>query len=206
MIWSKIGLLMATAALLCLAMPHGATHAEDYGATARGIFAMLPTSIFENTQEGLSETDKQELLHTGRSEFWEIVGETPDVLVLAERPFHDRSVALRLFRNNVDGSTEVAVGTLGEPICTVELWRLDTAGRLVPSDTPPEPRLNEFFRKKRKRNPGYSVLVCLGMGGLGARPVLWDRNGFVEPPVDYEISFQWTGSKFEKRVREVARE
>lgn len=175
--------------------------AEDYGHTARGMFALLPPSIFENTPEGLSEAARQDLLHTGKSEFWEIAGETADVLVLAQLPFRDKSVAFRLFRNDVDGSTEVAVGTLGSPICTVELWRVDGAGRVLPVDTPPEPGINEFFRKKRKRDPGETVLVCLGPGGLAARPVFWSKKGITEPEVDYEISYVWSGSGFEKKIR-----
>lgn len=186
--------------IMLLLLLSSAANAEDYGATARGMFVLLPSSIFESTTEGLTEDAKQELLHTGRSEFWEIVGETPDVLVLAERPFRDRSVALRLFRNDMDGSTEVAVGTVGEPVCTVELWRMDASGRIVPADTPQEPKIREFFRKKPRSSQGYSVLICLGMGGLAAKPVHWDSDGFMEPKTDYDISFQWTGAKFEKRI------
>lgn len=197
---TKISIYLA-AFICCLGV--GIIYAEDYGSTARGMFTMLPPSIFENTSEGLTETAKQELLHTGSSEFWEIVGETPNVMLFAEKPFHDRAVALRLYRNNKDGSTEVAVGTLGEPICAVELWRMDTAGRIVPVDTPPEPGLDEFFRKKPRPNSGYSVLICLGMGGLGAKPVLWDKNGFVLPEVDFEINYHWTGDQFQKHVSPV---
>lgn len=191
--------------LACLCQP-GLAGAEDYGPTARGMFALLPSSIFENTTEGLTEDAKQELLREGRSEFWEIAGETADVLVLVERPFHDRAVALRLFRNEETGSTDVAVGTLGEPVCTVEMWRMDASGRIVPADTPAEPKVGEFFRKRRKRSAGYSVLICLGMGGLGARPILWDKGGFVNPETDYEISFQWNGKGFEKLRRPVGKE
>lgn len=177
---------------------------EDYGATARGMFAMLPASIFENTPAGLDEADKQELLLRGRSEFWEIAHETPDIMVFAELPFRDRSIGLRLFRNNADGSTLVAVGTLGEPICAVELWRMDADGRIMPADTPREPAPGEFFRRKTKRHGGYSVLICLGGGGLAARPVLWKNGVFTEPKTDYEITFQWKGDKFEKRTRALA--
>lgn len=190
-------IMIATVMLIVLSLS-GVSRAEDYEPTARGMFALLPPSIFENTAEGLSEEAKQDLLKEGRSEFWEIVGETADVLVLAERTFHDRAVALRLFRNHEDGSTDVAVGTLGEPICTVELWRIDASGRIVPVDTPVEPKIGEFFRKRQRRSSGYSVLICLGMGGLGARPVIWDKGGFVNPDTDYEISFQWNGKGFEK--------
>ena len=198
---SNIRRALAVLALLPL-LAAGAARAEDNGATARGLFTMLPTSIFETTAEGLSEADKQQLLTEGRTEFWEISGETPDVLVFASLPLRDRAVGLRLFRNTADGSTDVAVGTLGEPICTVELWRQDTSGRIVPIDTPPEPDAREFLGKGQKL-PGNvmpTVLICLGLGGLKAEPVFWSRKGKVELPLANEVSYQWTGNGFEKRV------
>ena len=189
-------------ALLLPLMAAGVARGEDNGATARGLFTMLPTSIFETTAEGLSEAEKQQLLTDGRTEFWEISGETPDVLVFASLPFRDRAVGLRLFRNTADGSTDVAVGTLGEPICTVELWRQDTSGRVVPIDTPPEPDAREFLGKGQKL-PGNvmpTVLICLGLGGLKAEPVFWSSKGKVDLPLANEVSYQWTGNGFEKRV------
>lgn len=192
-------------AILALVVPFvavGPARGEDNGATARGMFTLLPPSIFETTAEGLSEADKQRLLAEGRTEFWEIAGETPDVLVFASLPFRDRAVGLRLFRNTEDGSTEVAVGTLGEPICTVELWRLDTSGRVVPIDTPPEPDAREFLGKGQKLpgNVTPTVLICLGLGGLKAEPVFWSSKGQVDVPLRNDVSFQWTGKGFEKRV------
>lgn len=177
--------------------------AEDYGATARGIFIMLPTSVFESTPEGLSEEEKQELLANGSSEFWEIAGETPDVMVFTTLPFRDKAIGLRLFRNNVDGSVDVAIGTLGEPVCTLELWRLDSNGRLVPVDTPEEPAIGEFFGREHKLSSRirYSVLVCLGAGGLMATPIFWNDAGMLPSKIRNEINYLWTGDKFEKRVQ-----
>lgn len=192
---------LALALLVALAVA-GIARGEDNGATARGMFTMLPTTIFETTAEGLSEAEKQQLLLEGRTEFWEISGETPDVLVFASLPFRDRAVGLRLFRNEEDGSTEVAVGTLGEQICTVELWRQDISGRVVPVDTPPEPDAREFLGKGQKL-PGNvmpTVLICLGLGGLKAEPVFWSSKGKVDLPLANEVSYQWTGKGFEKQV------
>ena len=195
-------LLAALVFLLLPLMAAAPAPAEDNGATARGLFTQLPTSIFEATAEGLSEADKQQLLTEGRTEFWEITGETPDVLVFASLPFRDRAVGLRLFRNSADGSTEVAVGTLGEPICTVELWRQDTSGRIVPIDTPPEPDAREFLGKGQKLPGGVmpTVLIGLVLGGLKAEPVFWSSKGRVDLPLRNEVSYQWTGKGFEKRV------
>ncbi|WP_241160213.1 hypothetical protein [Desulfovibrio sp. ZJ369] len=176
--------------------------AEDNGMTARGLFTLLPVSIFENTAEGLSESEKQQLLAEGHTEFWEIAGETEDVIVFAALPFRDSAVALRLFRNSADGSVEAAVGTLGSPICTMELWRVDSSARMVPIDTPPEPDISEFLGQGQKlpQDVNPTVLICLGQGGLKAQPVFWNSSGMAHVPLANDVSFQWNGKAFEKRV------
>lgn len=163
---------------------------------------MLPTSIFENTPEGMTEHDKQELLITGKSEYWEIAGESPDVLVFTTLPFRDSSIGMRLFRNSQDSSVEVAIGTLGEPVCSVELWRLDSSGRLVPVDTPAEPDVREFFVPGHALSPRiqHSVLICLGDGGLSARPVFWNNRGILPAQIDNNIDYVWTGQNFKKKI------
>lgn len=166
--------------------------------TARGVFSELPPTIFENTPGGLDETGKQALLQTGSSQYWEIEGETPDILVITELPFKERAVAVRLFRNYLDGSVEIVVGTLGDPVCSLEIWRLDASGRLVPVEAPQEPEIGEFFKRKPRKGQQSSVRICLGLGGLWAKPVFWNQYGVVEPEVDNEISYQWNGSEFRK--------
>ena len=113
--------------------------AQESALTAREAFGALPTSIFENTAEGLEDEDKQQLLEEGQSEFWELAGESRDVIVFRALPFRDSGVALRLFRDADDGSAVAAIGTLGTELCTVELWRVDASGRTVPVDVPQEP-------------------------------------------------------------------
>ena len=159
--------------------------------------------IFENTPEGLSPQEKQKLLSAGHSEFWEIAGETEDVLVFASMPFRDTAVALRLFRNAADGSVLAAFGTLGGAVCTLELWRVDATGRAVPVDTPQEPDISAFFAPGRKMPPDVqaTVMICLGLGGLKAQPMFWTSTGMAHVPVDNDVSFQWNGKSFEKLVQ-----
>lgn len=174
--------------------------AEDWGPTARGLFAMLPTSIFENTAEGMSDQEKAELLREGQSEFWEIAGEDSNVLVLSSLPLHERAIAVRVFHNGGDGSTLAAIGTLGSPVCVLELWRLDSSGRLVPVETPEEPDAREFLAPKGKMPPRVnpSVFICLGPDGLEAHPIFWRGNGLVELPLARSIRYAWTGNDFKK--------
>ena len=162
---------------------------QESALTAREAFGALPTSIFENTAEGLEDEDKQQLLEEGQSEFWELAGESRDVIVFRALPFRDSGVALRLFRDADDGSAVAAIGTLGTELCTVELWRVDASGRTVPVDVPQEPDIQEFFAKSQPVpddvNP--SVLICLGMGGLRAHPVFWNKTGMLYLPLANEI-------------------
>ena len=162
--------------------------AQESALTAREAFGALPTSIFENTAEGLEDEDKQQLLEEGHSEFWELAGESRDVIV---------------FRDADDGSAVAAIGTLGTELCTVELWRVDASGRTVPVDVPQEPDIQEFFAKGQPVpddvNP--SVLICLGMGGLRAHPVFWNKTGMLYLPLANEIGYRWDGHRFQKVVR-----
>ena len=57
--------IYALLALLAVTLPATA-QAEDNGMTARGIFTLLPASIFENTAEGLSDAEKQQILGSRR--------------------------------------------------------------------------------------------------------------------------------------------
>ena len=189
--------------VLLLAALSDSAQATESEVNARSIFALLPESIFENTPEGLSPQEKQKLLSAGHSEFWEIAGETEDVLVFASMPFRDTAVALRLFRNATDGSVLAAFGTLGGAVCTLELWRVDATGRAVPVDTPQEPDISAFFAPGRKMPPDVqaTVMICLGLGGLKAQPMFWTSTGMAHVPVDNDVSFQWNGKSFEKLVQ-----
>jgi len=189
--------------VLLLAALSDSVQAAESEVTARSIFALLPESIFENTPEGLSPLEKQKLLSAGHSEFWEIAGETEDVLVFASMPFRDTAVALRLFRNAADGSVLAAFGTLGGAVCTLELWRVDASGRAVPVDTPQEPDISTFFAPGRKMPPDVqaTVMICLGLGGLKAQPMFWTSTGMAHVPVDNDVSFQWNGKSFDKLVQ-----
>ena len=171
--------------------------------TARNFFAILPTGIFEVTPEGLDERQKQELLVKGQTDFWELAGETDDVIVFTALPFRDSGVAVRLFRNVDDGSVLAAIGTLGGEMCTVELWRMDRNGRTIPVDTPQEPAVKEFFDKGAvlPRNINPSVSICLGRGGLVARPIFWNASGMVHMPLAHDVSYQWDGHRFQKLVQ-----
>lgn len=201
-VFLMLALTLATTLTTILSLPCAAIAAGPER-SAREIFAALPESIFENTPEGLSPAEKQKLLADGQADYWEVAGETEDIMVFATLPFHDVAVALRLFRHSGSSAVDVAVGTLGGPVCTVELWRMDASGRLVPVDTPSEPPVEEFLAKGQKLPPDVkaTVMICLGLGGLRAQPLFWTSTGMAHVPVANDIGYQWNGKIFEKHVQ-----
>lgn len=167
--------------------------------TALEVFAQLPTTLFENTPEGLSEEEKQQIIDRGESAFWEVEHMSSDVLVLLSRPFGETRVTLHLF-----GSEDfmlAAVGTSGDPMCALELWTVDATGGLVPASTPTEPAVSEFIGQKRlPQGVSPAVLFCLVDEGLEARPLFWAADGLVDVPISKTVRYVWKNGTFEKSV------
>lgn len=183
-------------------IPVQCVFAEDVGPTARGLFMLLPSSIFEESPEGLTESAKEDLLNDGKSDYWEITEEDPDTLVFNALPFNERSISLRLFRDYENGKVLAIFGTAGETPCALELWQVDMTGRAVPAEAPHEPQLREFYKKKAKiqAKDHYSIFLCLKGDKLEAAPYIY-RGGELRPAlVDNKITYAWDGKTFEKKI------
>ena len=186
---------------LCVLSVHLAARAEDAGFSARGMFIGLPTSIFENVSDGLSENDKEEILMRGHSSTWEIADEDQDSIIFASIPETNR-IGLRVFHNEQAGGAIAAYGTLDEPVCSLEVWLATPSGHIVPGDTPDEPKIGEFFSRDRQpvKKGRYSVMICLDEAGLFAQLVIWNRNGISVAKTDKQIRYEWTGNAFNKKI------
>lgn len=174
----------------------------------REFFARVPLTLFENTPEGLSDEERLELLETGSSSFWKILDESELTLSVQSLLFGESEVSVRLFPQKSQGAGGqefilAALGTRSSAMCTIEMWREDKNGRMVPEDTPTEPPITDFFGPKSRipRDVEPTVLICLGAQGLEAMPVFWNASGMAHIPVDNTVSYHWTGSAFEKRVQ-----
>lgn len=173
------------------------------GPGARSVFWRLPTTIFDNTVPGLSESEKYELLVQGATDHWAIRHSSHDTLEIAEVPGGDATVLLRLFRGQ--GYLLAAIGTDSGPVCSTELWRLDARGGAEPVDTPPEPDILDFFAPGTRIPPDVtaSLPFCVRPEGLEVRPLFWTSIGLAHVPVDNAVFYVWTGAKFSKRIVEL---
>lgn len=174
----------------------------------REFFVRVPLTLFENTPEGLSDEERLELLETGSSSFWKIIDESEWTLTMQSLPFGESEVSVRLFpqKSQGGGGQEfilAALGTRSTAMCTIEMWREDKNGRMVPEDTPAEPPVTDFFSPKSRipKDLEPTVLICLGASGLEAMPIFWNASGMAHIPVDNTVSYEWTGTAFEKRIQ-----
>ena len=175
------------------------TWAEDDGPTARGVFLSMPSDIFESAEYGLTEDEKDDLLNDGVSESWRITGETPERMVFHSRPYGERSIGIQLFRDNEAGGAVAVAGSLRDPYCSLEIWKIDASGKMLPGDPPPEPDIREFFSRKRVfKNSRQTVLLCLENGVLAARPFIWNMGKMIPIKTDRKIVYKWSGKDFKK--------
>lgn len=212
---SIIPLLLALLILPCAAPAMAQEHEPNLLAglpsPVRDFFARVPLTLFENTLEGMSDHERVELLETGTSTFWQISGETELTLTLQSIPFRESKVSVRLFpqKSQAGGEQEfilAALGTRSIAMCTIEMWREDQNGRMVPEDTPQEPPISDFFAPQNRipKDVDPSVLICLGADGLEAMPIFWNASGMggmAYIPADNTVTYRWTGTAFEKIIR-----
>lgn len=173
--------------------------------TALDMFRMLPATIFENTAEGLSDEEKQQLADEGETGFWAVIESTPEHFEVGALPMLDTRVSVRVFRAD-NGDTLAAMGVKNGEACALELWRRKPDGRLAPAATPEEPDIAEFFAPGYRLPPGTSpsVMLCLGENDLEARALLWTSTGLAQVKFDHRVLYRWNGSAFSKAVLPVS--
>jgi len=201
----RVGALLVTlTATLTLAVATGAAtaHAAGGQVTALDMFRMLPATIFENTAEGLTEEEKQQLADEGETDFWAVIESTPEHFVVGALPLLDTRVSVRVFRAD-NGDTLAAMGVQNGEACALELWRRKADGRLAPVAAPDEPGIAEFFAAGYKLPAGMSpsVMLCLGEDDLEARALLWTSTGLAQVKFDHRVLYRWNGSAFSKVVQ-----
>ncbi len=182
------------------AKPGADAHPAEEGVSALEIFRALPSTIFENTLEGLSEDEKERLLSYGQSAFWILLPPGQDDLELVSLPFGDTRVFLHVYRER-NGSSLAIIGANSDDVCSLELWHVREAF-FSPADTPPEPPVTDFFAKGNKmpKDVQASIFFCVDAQGLKARAVFWNERGMAHVPVDNDLRYVWNGKNFEKKI------
>ncbi len=177
----------------------GAKYALGFVLTPLEAFARIPLNFFENTVEGLTEEQKNELLLWGRTAPWYIKDAGSEHMVLESSVAPENQVLVQLFPS--EHSLVLAIGTDAGPLCAMELWQLDEHGRVVPYPQPEEPSVFDFFLDKRYLPPDVSasMFFCVRRGGLEAVPLFWNSTGIAFVSVQNAMYYVWDGNRFSAR-------
>lgn len=182
---------------------HESTKFDEF-ISALEVFRLLPSTIFENTIEGLTWREKEDLLDWGYSENWQIRQNLPDQLTLESTALHTSEahsvVSLCLYRGR--GQVVAAMGTESGPICITELWKFIAESGARPMPTPADPHITDFFRSDTviPRDVKVSLTFCARPEGLEVYPLFWSPIGLSVVQPDNAVFYVWNGSRFSKRI------
>lgn len=184
--------------LLVLLVPEPA--AAKGQETAASLFRQLPTTIFDNTAQPLSEDGKEQLLDQGYAGEWVIVHAEPDAMEISLPSSLDGEVMIRLYRGKQGGV--IALGANSGGTCAAELWAYDRKGALLPDAGPEDPPATDFFQAGHPLPPGITLTtrLCLEGRALEMKPLFWDRKGPVEMVVDNRVFYLWDGNAFIRKI------
>lgn len=167
---------------------------------ATELMRMLPTSIFDNTTEPVSQDSLELLLSQGWINSWIVVENKQDRLRMTATGDSPEEVQVQVLRTAPSGI--VILGARTNDSCATELWSYNERGWLMPYSGPQEPAPQEFFASTRHLPRGlvYSCRMCLERGMLEAVPWFWNASDASAITPDNRIFYIWNGREFVQRV------
>ena len=189
---------------LCFS-PVAPARAEDRAPLgAAALMRLLPTSIFDNTPEPISQDELDLLLTRGHIDNWVVAESSRNSLRMTATGDSPGEVLVQVLR--ASPRTVIILGARSGDACAAELWEQKSGGGLVPYAAPPGPSAPEFFALTRNfpRNIIASYSLCLEAGMLEAVPRFWNAAGPVDITPDNRIFYIWNGENFVQRVAPAA--
>ena len=189
---------------LCLICADPVLAGEKTLMPAVDLMRMLPTSIFDNTPEPISQDGLDLLLTRGYTDTWVVVENKQDSLRMTAMGDSPGEVQMQVLR--VAPRSIIILGARTNDTCAVELWEYKARGGLVPYAGPQDPSASEFFIPPPSLPRGlfFSYSLCLESGMLEAVPRFWNPSGPVDLAPTNRIFYIWNGEDFVKRVVPVA--
>lgn len=191
----KLGLCFLFFLLSCSSSPPQFTAAQ--------FLAQLPASIFDNTAEGMSEQNKQQLLTRGKVDGWKITQQTDKSFVVSDTDSGQSTVQLMVYA--APPGQLIAVHTQNGQNTNLDFWRYTAASQqltqvgLSPSFFP-KITGDDFLAAEEKLPDAYRATMTYTMnedGTIDVEPYTWMESVFEERTLLYTIQLTWNGKKFQ---------
>lgn len=178
------------------------THSQTYGqASLTDLFTVAPISLFDNTTEGISLEEMNDLVNKGESATWQISYKSEQkITITCKYPFSE--ISLFLLHHN-DGGAVLISYTVNEQVSTVETWKKNDHNILEKIDLVPITFANDFFFEQNqfdeisKYDGNVYYFVAIESMTIKAGLNIWNEKVFENTEVDYDISFTWNGTTFD---------
>lgn len=164
------------------------------------LFANSPTSLFDQTTEGISKIEKAELIEKGESEYW-IISYKSDEKIVITCKFPSSEITLFLLkRENI--SPVLVSYTLNEQASSIKLWSANDEEKIEVINILPKIYAQDFFSEKNSfdklKDFDNDVYYSLNTESLNIDANLntWMEPVFENKPVEYSIALKWNGEDF----------
>lgn len=166
----------------------------------KSLFRLSPLSVFENTTDGLTSTEKETLIKDGKSESWEITEETNSRLAL--NSVTNAAVELHYFKhkNSTDGT--LGITTANGQTSNLQLWKYSNRN-LEKENNPIKINANDFVSEKDKLPDSFQPQLqysFLDDEKIEVSLYTWMVNEFEKRKVINKVFLKWDGDKFIKEI------
>lgn len=183
-------------------------HCQEFG--NEPLIEMLgfaPTSLFDNTTEGISAEEIKDLLTKGESAYWLVSKKSDDLIAFTCKQPNSVVTFFQLPHNN---KTALLVAyTENEKTSTVEIWERNEKVIFEKVELLPKVQAKEFFAdenqfeelSKYDGHVFYFVDKTLRLIKAGLNTFM--ENDLETREVDYDISLKWNGEGFDTEKTEI---
>lgn len=169
----------------------------------KSLFELSPLSIFDETTEGLTSSEKTDLLEKGESASWKITDESKTKLAI-QCKYPSSEVTLFFFKNNDNLDGVLFASTMNERNSKVHSWRyIDDSKTLQKANVLKKYSANEFVSEEDRLPNSYTPVLnyqFLDDQTIEVSLQTWMDKEFEKREIINRILLQWNGEDFEEKI------
>ena len=169
----------------------------------KSLFSLSPLTIFDGTTEGLSLSEKNDLIKSGESASWKIADENKTKLTIQSKQ-PSSEVTLRFLKNKDNSDGLLFAQITNEQNTNLLSWNYSSKDKkLQKSDVLKKYSANDFVSKEDKLPESYQPKLHYGFINDETIEVslnTWMEKEFENREIINKIFLKWNGEKFEEQL------
>lgn len=167
------------------------------------LFSLTPLSIFDETTEGLSLTEKKDLLEKGESATWEIMEEgKTKLLIRCKYPFSE--VTFYFFQNKDNQDGVLFAQIVNERYTNTHSWRYFNEEKKLEKASPLKTyTANDFLSQEDRLPDSYQAVFnyeFIDDQTIEVSLQTWMEEAFENREIINRVFLKWNGENFEEQI------